>query len=103
MKKAKVFVDGVLAGLLLEIEKSRSYEFHYLDTYQGPSISLTMPLTQKIYAFDSFPAFFEGFLPEGLMLEALLKKRKLSEDDRFEQLLVVGKELVGNVTVERDT
>jgi hypothetical protein len=36
------------------------------------------------------------------MLEALLRKAKLDPDDRFEQLLRVGGELVGNITVERD-
>jgi hypothetical protein len=31
MKTAKVFVDGKLAGKLLEIEKGRLYKFMYLD------------------------------------------------------------------------
>ena len=80
MKKAKVFIEG----------------------YFGPSISLTMPLTQRVYFFDRFPPFFAGFLPEGFMLDALLQKAKLDRDDRFEQLLRVGGELVGNITVEKD-
>ncbi|HEX2583047.1 MAG TPA: HipA N-terminal domain-containing protein [Chlamydiales bacterium] len=55
MRRAKVFADGILAGHLVELEK-----------YQGPSISLTMPVKQKKYCFDQFPPFFDGFLPEGL-------------------------------------
>jgi hypothetical protein len=35
------------------------------------------------------------------MLEALLKKTKIDSDDLFEQLMRVGGELVGNITVER--
>jgi len=31
MKKAKVFVDGVLAGHLIEWEKNQYYEFSYLN------------------------------------------------------------------------
>ena len=103
MKRANVCVDGCLAGHLIEWEKRTRYEFAYLEDYQGESISLTMPISKRIYAFETFPPFFDGFLPEGFMLEALLKKTKIDSDDRFEQLMRVGGELVGNVTVERET
>ena len=102
MKKAKIFIEGTLVGHLIEWKKNHQYEFAYFESYSGPSISLTMPLTQRVYLFDRFPPFFAGFLPEGLMLEALLQKAKLDSDDRFEQLLRVGEELVGNITVERE-
>jgi serine/threonine-protein kinase HipA len=102
MKKAKVFVAGKHAGYLIELEKGSKYEFNYLDDYSGSPVSLTMPITQKKYKFDRFPAFFDGFLPEGVMLEALLKKTKLDSNDYFEQLMRVGGELVGDVTVQRD-
>jgi len=102
MKRARVLIDGVVAGYLIEHVKGKSYEFHYLEGYDGPSISLTMPKKERIYRFDRFPPFFEGFLPEGMMLEGLLRKAKIDSDDLFEQLVRVGQELVGNVTVERD-
>jgi len=102
MKRAKVFVSGILAGYLSEREKNKSYEFAYLEGYRNSAISLTMPVSQKSYSFDRFPPFFDGFLPEGFMLDALLRKAKLDKNDRFEQLMRVGGELVGNITVERD-
>ena len=102
MKKAKIFVDGVLAGYLIEWEKNRHYEFSYLEGYLKQPISLTMPLNRRTYRFDKFPPFFDGFLPEGFMMEALLRKTKLDSNDRFEQLVRVGGELVGNITIERD-
>ena len=101
MKRAKIFVDGILAGHLIEWEKNKKYEFTYLEKYRGSSISLTMPLNQRMYRFDHFPPFFDGFLPEGFMLDALLRKAKIDWDDRFEQLVRVGGELVGNITVEK--
>ena len=100
MRKAKVFVDGILAGELQEVTKGKQYRFVYRDNYVGLAVSLTMPTTQKIYDFDRFPPFFEGLLPEGVMLEALLRKQKLDRDDYMSQLLVIGKDMVGNVTVE---
>jgi serine/threonine-protein kinase HipA len=101
MKKAKVFVDSVYAGHLIEVKKGLEYRFEYLDKYLGSSVSLTMPLDKKVYLFDRFPPFFEGLLPEGGMLEALLKRGKIDDGDLFEQLIRVGKDMVGNVTVER--
>lgn len=101
MKKAKVFVDGNYAGELIELKKGSEYEFVYSQDYEGSSVSLTMPVSKKPFRFERFPPFFEGLLPEGPMLEALLKKAKIDENDYFEQIVRVGGDLVGNVTVER--
>ncbi|MES2273284.1 MAG: HipA N-terminal domain-containing protein [Chlamydiota bacterium] len=101
MKRAKVFVNGIYSGDLEEIAKGKEYRFTYREGYDGEAVSLRMPIGQQVYVFDRFPPFFEGLLPEGPMLDALLKKRKIDADDYFEQLMQVGKEMVGNVTVER--
>lgn len=100
MKKAKVFVDGIYAGELQEIEKSKRYRFLYDEKYNGSSVSLEMPTDVRIYEFDRFPPFFEGLLPEGMMLDALLRQSKIDRDDFMAQLTTVGADLVGNVTVE---
>jgi serine/threonine-protein kinase HipA len=71
-----------------------------LEGYQGPSVSLEMPITQSIYEFDRFPPFFEGLLPEGMMLEGLLRYTKIDRNNLLDQLIAVGGDLVGNVTVE---
>jgi serine/threonine-protein kinase HipA len=83
------------------LRKGKEYQFEYSPEYQGLSVSLTMPLDQKVYHFDQFPPFFEGLLPEGGMLFALLKKAKIDESDYFEQLIRVGQDMVGSVTVEK--
>jgi serine/threonine-protein kinase HipA len=88
-----------VAGTLSEIEKNRRYRFSYLDDYEGPAISLTLPTTQRDYEFTGFPPFFDGLLPEGFQLESLLRKRKIDRDDLFSQLITVGQDLVGAVTV----
>ena len=101
MKRAKVFLNDIYAGDLEEIVKGKEYRFTYRSDYKGDGVSLMMPVTQRVYAFDRFPPFFEGLLPEGAMLGALLKRKKLDANDYFEQLLCVGQEVVGNVTIER--
>ena len=100
MKKANIFVDGQLAGQLEEIIRGKQYIFTYLENYGGQSVSLAMPITQQVYTFDRFPPFFEGLLPEGMMLESLLRLEKLDRDDLLGQLITTGHDLVGNVTVE---
>ena len=100
MRKVKVFNFGIYAGDLIEIEKSKKYQFNYDDNYNGSPISLTLPLKQKVYLFDEFPPFFEGLLPEGIQLEALLRLTKLDRNDFFSILLITGKDLVGSVTLE---
>lgn len=100
MKIADIYVNGVFAGLLTELNKNH-YVFEYLSNYQGMPVSLTMPLVQKKYEFHQFPPFFDGLLPEGIMLIQLLKQNKIDSQDFLTQLIQVGEDLVGNVTVKK--
>lgn len=100
MRKAKVFVKGTDAGTLIEIIKGKDYIYQYHDDYADPEISRTMPVHQKVYTFNKFPPFFDGLLPEGIQLEGLLRIKKIDKDDFFSQLLAVGEDMVGAVTVK---
>ena len=100
MRKAKVYVKGVEAGILSELKQGAEYCFEYLEDYEGLEVSRTMLTDQKLYSFDKFPPFFEGLLPEGVQLEGLLKIKKIDKDDLFSQLMAVGDELVGVITVK---
>ena len=98
MRSAQVYVKDELAGILKELAGGK-HVFRYLDTYEGAPVSLTRPLAQQEYSFNGFPAFFEGLLPEGDMLEGLLRQCKIDRTDLFAQLISVGKEIIGAVTV----
>ncbi|MDO9579329.1 MAG: HipA N-terminal domain-containing protein [Bacteroidales bacterium] len=100
MRKAKIYVKGVEAGTLTELIRGTEYVFEYLDGYDGLEVSRTMLLNQKVYHFDQFPPFFEGLLPEGIQLEGLLKIKKIDKNDFFSQLVTVGEDMVGVVTVK---
>lgn len=100
MRKAKVFNFGIYAGDLIELEKGEKYQFNYADDYGGSPISLTLPIKQKEYVFNEFPPFFEGLLPEGIQLDALLRQTKIDRNDFFSILLITGKDVVGSVTLE---
>lgn len=100
MRQANVFVAGNFAGVFTEDSPGKSYRFDYQADYTGSPVSLTMPTSQRTWAFDRFPPYFEGVLPEGTMLEGLLRGLKIDRDDLFSQLLATGEDLVGAVTVK---
>ncbi len=99
MRKASVSVNGEFAGILEELS-NEEYRFTYAEDYKGAPISLTLPLKKRVYEFTKFPSFFDGLLPEGGMLEALLRKYKLDREDYFGQLLKIGQDVVGAIMVE---
>lgn len=96
----KVFVNDTEAGILTELVFGKKYCFEYMKYYSGSPVSLTMPVNKRVYEYDEFPPFFDGILPEGYQLEGLLKFGKLDRNDLFAQLLAVGNDLIGNVTVK---
>lgn len=100
MRKANVYVNAIVAGILTEIRQGAEYTFEYNDGYDGPEISRTMLTSQKKFTFTRFPPFFEGLLPEGIQLDGLLKLKKIDQNDLFSQLMAVGDDVVGAVTVK---
>jgi len=99
MRKAEVCQQGKLAGILEEIDPHH-YRFSYAPGYRDQPVSLSMPVRQTVYEFDKFPPVFEGLLPEGLQLEAMLRQYKIDKKDLFQQLLVVGQDVVGSLTIK---
>ena len=102
MRSARVYMNDEPAGILEE-QTSGGYVFRYHESYSGPPVSLSMPISRRAYSFEEFPPFFEGLLPEGEMLEGLLRQRKIDRTDLLSQLLAVGGELVGAVTVAEES
>jgi len=98
MRKAEVQQRGRLAGALEEIDRQHS-RFTYVPGYAGEPVSLALPVRSEPYEFDRLPPAFEGLLPEGQQLEALLRQYKVDRGDMFTQLLMVGADVVGSLTV----
>ena len=98
MRKAEVHQQGRLAGQLEEIDRQH-YRFTYAPEYIGEPVSLALPVRREPYEFDRLPPIFEGLLPEGPQLEALLRQYKVDRHDLFTQLLLVGTDVVGSLTV----
>ena len=99
MRKAEVYQQGTLAGILEELGQKR-YRFTYIAGYGGQQISLALPIREAPYEFDEFPPVFEGLLPEGMPLEAMLRQYKIDKKDLFKQLVTVGEDVVGSLTIK---
>lgn len=99
MRKVEVYVNDQLAAYLSETT-DKKYLFEYFNDYSGHPVSLTLPVTKRSYQFDFFPAFFDGLLPEGQQLEGLLRHRKIDSSDHLSQLIAVGNDMVGSVTIK---
>jgi len=96
MRSAHVFQNDFLAGVLMEREGG--FLFTYDANFKGEPVSLAMPQKRAEWEFTVFPPAFEGLLPEGARLEALLRRRKLDKGDLFGQLMAVGGDVVGSLS-----
>lgn len=101
MRQLHVYCHGILAGIFTELSPGKSYTFSYTSNYKGPSISLTMPIHQQTFTYDHFPVFFEGFLPDGITLEALTRIHNIDPADYISQLHIIGHDLSGSLTFSK--
>ena len=88
------------AGIIEENEKGYRFEYNEDFIKKGLSISVSLPITKKIYeSVELFP-FFYGLLPEGWYLDIVTKKLKLDKDDPFGILLATSTETIGAVWIK---
>tara|TARA_B110000305_G_C19439011_1_gene640716 strand:+ start:1067 stop:1429 length:363 start_codon:yes stop_codon:yes gene_type:complete len=96
---AEIYQAGCLAGYLEELDEG-VWRFRYLLDYKGAPVSLTMQVKGEVYLYNEFPSVFDGLLPEGPQLEALLRKHKIDRKDTFRQLTTIGDDFVGSLSVK---
>ncbi len=104
MRKAEVYRNGILAGILTE-ESRNSYLFRYHDTYFNDSsrsaISLTLPKTQQEYRNEHMFPFFSNMIAEGANLAIQSRYLKIDERDVLSLLgATASTDTIGAVTVE---
>lgn len=97
MDKLCIYVGDTLAGYL--VREAPAYAFEYLLDYAGPPVFLGWDLKQRRRQWEEFPPAFDGLLPEGVLLDQLLAKHKLDKADKWRQLVAVGLDLTGFVSV----
>ncbi len=101
MKKARIYVNDTLAGIVSENDEGYEFKYDkdYLDSEIAVPASLTLPLTDKPYHDKVLFPFFDGLIPEGWLLDIAEQSWKISAHDRFSLLLACCKDCIGNVSV----
>lgn len=101
MKKAKIYMNNDLAGILTEDVEGYHFQYdpRYVQKKNAEPISLTLPLNKDAYHSNILFPFFDGLIPEGWLLEIAEKNWKLNERDRMELLLKTCHDCIGAVSV----
>lgn len=102
MNKVSVFYKNIFAGIL-EKTGDENFIFTYDENYllsKKPSISFTMPKSEKRFESDSLFPFFDGLIPEGWLLNLASKELRLNPlRDRFELLVNLCSDSIGAVHI----
>lgn len=106
-RKAEVYNNGVLAGILEKSDRQQ-YIFRYDEDYfinpAGSAISLSMPKTQQEYRSHFLFPFFYGLLSEGVNRQTQCRLLKIDENDHFSLLLATAQsDTIGSITVKEVT
>lgn len=102
MRKAAVYCNGILAGILTE-ENRENFIFRYDDNYfmdtAKPAISLTLPKTQQEYNSKYLFPFFSNMIAEGDNKKIQSRMLHIDETDQFGLLLATtDADTIGNIT-----
>ena len=102
-RKAVVLMNGEEVGLIEEVLNGYhfSYTKDYLENNKAKSISLTLPLTEKVYTSNHLFSYFFGLLSEGVNKATQCRIHKIDENDHFGLLLATATiDTIGPVVVK---
>ncbi|MBR0036678.1 MAG: HipA N-terminal domain-containing protein [Bacteroidales bacterium] len=101
MRQAKIYRKGIFAGILTEDggEYRFRYDSMYLAQEEALPVSLTFPLQEEEFVSPILFPFFDGLIPEGWLLDVVLRNTDISILDRMSLLLLCCKECIGSVSV----
>ncbi len=100
-KSGTVYMKGVVAGTIREIEDGYlfTYDKQYLMQGDACPVSLTIPLSEESYTSKVLFPFFDGLIPEGWLLDVAVENWKIDSRDRMGLLMSCCKECIGAVSV----
>ena len=105
MRRAQVFSNGVLAGMLTETDSGK-YIFCYDDSFlideKQTAISLSFPKSQREFTSETFFPFFFNMLSEGTNKAIQCQTLKIDENDAFGLLLATAHtDTIGAIIVKK--
>lgn len=103
MRKAQIFYQDLLAGLLVETDDGEytfQYDAHYIKNNPNQFITFSMPVINTTYRDNRLFPFFEGLIPEGWLLDIASKNWKINQNDKMGLLLACCQNCIGAVSVQ---
>ena len=105
MRRAQVFSNGVLAGMLTETDSGK-YIFCYDDSFlideKQTAISLSFPKSQREFTSETLFPFFFNLLSEGTNKAIQCQTLKIDENDAFGLLLATAHtDTIGAIIVKK--
>lgn len=103
-RTAYVYVRNCFAGTLSETDDGYSfaYDAAYLSGDRASAVSLTLPLREAPYTSKTLFPFFDGLIPEGWLLNIVMRNWKIDMRDRFGLLLAACRDPIGNVSISEE-
>lgn len=103
MRKAGVYYKEHFAGVLTETDEGEfvfTYDKEYVEHFPEQFLTFTMPVREAPYKEKRLPAFFEGLIPEGWLLDIASKNWRIDENDRMGLLLACCQNCIGAVSIK---
>lgn len=99
----RIFWNGILAGILRRTPRGSAFEYNreFMNYPARPpgGIAVHLPYTDQPIRTTgvNLHTFFAGLLPEGLRLEAIVRRARTSRDDLLSLFIEAGSDCVGDV------
>ena len=103
-RKGFVYIQDRLAGEVCETDDGYTFFYYedYISSTDAVAASLTLPIQKEAYMSNVLFPFFDGIIPEGWLLDAVVHNWKIESNDRFGLLLAACRDCVGDVSVRTE-
>jgi len=102
-KRALVLFNDVPCGYLSSNDDCFEFVYSgdYLSSKDARPVSLSLPLREEPYTSPTLFPFFDGLIPEGWLLDVLVRINGVNPLDRYELLMLSGLDTIGAISVRR--
>lgn len=98
LRQVSVFLYGKRIGYLRQDEQG--FTFEYVEGYYGVPLSLSFPVSQRVFHSEILFPYFASLAPEGWLKRRFSELQKIDENDLFGILIQNGDNLLGAVTLK---
>ncbi len=101
-RKGDVYYKNIKAGVIEQADGVYKFTYakEYLQSKEAQPISLLLPLQETPFVETTMIPFFDGLIPEGILLSIAEKNWKLDRKDRMGLLLNMCNDSIGAVRVK---